>query len=52
MGGRMNYVDRLVFTANVSSISAISWREQILYINLDTRVVQVTDFRSQANGAT
>ena len=25
-------IDWLVFTANFSSISAISWREQILYI--------------------
>jgi hypothetical protein len=25
-------IDRLVFNANFSSISAISWREQILYI--------------------
>ena len=29
-------IDWLMFNANFSSISALSWREQILFIYLDT----------------
>jgi hypothetical protein len=32
---RWEVIDWLVFNANFSSISAISWHEQILFINLN-----------------
>jgi hypothetical protein len=41
-------IDWLVFNANISNISAISWREQILLLNLDTYKISLFNLISSS----